>query len=148
MDSDLDESRSLTKQFLDTLTQQFNKQAEPVVKQANDSWDQFTKLLQTSEKRLSEITIETKTKDGNTQYTTEININGGISNEFPNQAPGANDPYWARHNLLVDKVMTDRQAIIDKAIDAAGTTIKGIINPISFSAIDLVKLVEMFKKSS
>ena len=49
--------------------------------------------------------------------------------------PAPNDLYWTRHAQLVDKVLADRQAMIEKVIDTVGITIKGIINPISLATL-------------
>jgi hypothetical protein len=75
-----------------------------------------------------------------------LKVDGDILNEFPSNVPPANDLYWTRHTQLVDKVLADRQAIIEKSIETVGMTIKGLVNPISFSPIDLIRFVELFKK--
>ena len=136
---------ALFQQFFSKQNEQINKQLEPFIKQGNDSWAKFSNMLDVANKDLSERTIETKASE-EVKYTTHLRMDGDILNEFPTKVPPANDLYWIRHTQLVDKVLADRQAIIEKSIETVGTTIKGLINPISISPIDMIRLVELFKK--
>lgn len=132
-------------QFFSKQNEQMSKQLEPFIKQGNDSWAKFSNMLDVANKDLSERTIETKAND-EIKYTTNLKVDGDIVNEFPSKVPPANDLYWTRHTQLVDRVLADRQAIIEKSIETVGTTIKGLVNPISFSPIDMVRLIDLFKK--
>jgi hypothetical protein len=118
--------------------EQFNKEAK-------ESWNQFSQMLQVANKDASERTIVTNTKAG-TSYKTDIRIDGDITNEFPEKVSEATDLYWKRHNELVDRVLNERKELLLKVIDMVGTTLTKMVNPISFSTIDLVKLAEMFRK--
>lgn len=139
----------ILQQILSKQAEQFDKQVGPFVKQGSDSWDQFSKMLQAGIANVGERTIQTKTQGQGTalQYTTNMKLDGSVLNEFPSNIPVANDLYWIRHNALVDKILADRQETINKVIDTIGTTVKGLVNPISFSPVDLVKLAELFKKT-
>jgi ribosomal protein S19E (S16A) len=126
----------------------FNKQMEPINKLANDSLNQFSAVLQTAGKEMAERTIEVKVQgDAAAKYVTNITNTGNISNQFPSQMPAPNDLYWTRHAQLVDKVLADRHATIEKVIDTVGITIKGIINPISLAAspIDLSQIIQLLQ---
>jgi hypothetical protein len=118
--------------------EQFNKEAK-------ESWNQFSQMLQIANKDASERTIVTNTKAG-TSYKTDIRIDGDITNEFPDKVSETTDLYWKRHNELVDKVLNERKELLLKVIDMVGTTITKMVNPISFSTVDLVKMTEMFRK--
>jgi hypothetical protein len=122
-----------------TSLEQFNKEAK-------DFWTQFSQMLQVANKDASERTIVTNTKAAGISYKTDIRIDGDLINEFPEKVSDANDLYWKRHNELVDRVLNERKEILLKVIDMVGTTITKMVNPISFSTIDLVKMAEMFKK--
>jgi hypothetical protein len=127
----------------------FNKQMEPINKLANESFSQFSSILQTAEKEISERTIEIKVQgEASSRYITNITDTGSIINQFPTEMPAPNDLYWMRHTQLVDKVIADKQATIDKIVDTIGATIKGVINPISSMALspnDLVQLIDTFR---
>jgi len=132
-------------QLVTKQNDQINKQLEPFIKQGNDSWAKFLSILDIANKDLSGRTIETKASE-EVKYTTHLKVDGDILNEFPSKVPAADDLYWTRHTQLVDKVLAERQAIIEKSIETVGTTIRGLVNPISISPIDLIRLVELFKK--
>jgi hypothetical protein len=136
---------ALFQQFFSKQNELMSKQLEPFIKQVNDSWAKFSNMLDVANKDLSERTIETKASD-EIKYTTHFKVDGDILNEFPSKVPPANDLYWTRHSQLVDRVLAERQAIIEKSIETVGTTIKGLVNPISFSPIDMIKLIDLFKK--
>jgi hypothetical protein len=136
---------TLFQQFFSKQSEQINQQLEPFIKQGNDSWAKFSSVLDVANKDLSERTIETKGSD-EIKYTTHFKVDGDILSEFPSKIPPANDLYWTRHTQLVDRVLAERQAIIEKSIETVGSTIKGLINPISISPIDMIKLIELFKK--
>jgi hypothetical protein len=118
--------------------EQFNKEAK-------ESWNQFSQMLQVANKDASERAIVTNTKAG-TSYKTDIRIDGDITNEFPEKVSEATDLYWKRHNELVDRVLNERKELLLKVMDLVGTTITKMVNPISFSTVDLVKMMEMFRK--
>jgi hypothetical protein len=124
----------------------FNKQMEPINKLASDSFNQFSSILQTAGKEINERTVEIKVQgEASPRYSTNITNTGSILNQFASGMPAPNDLYWTRHTQLVDKVLADRQATIDKIIDTVGTTIKGMINPISSKPIDLIELLNTFR---
>ena len=124
---------------------QVTKQIEQFNKQAQDSWEQFLKLLQSSFIDLNEKVIETNIQGG-PSYKTVIFINGNRKNDFPNPAPNASDVYWLRHNTMVDETLSLQKEIITKVIDTLGTTLQKVVNPISFSTKNLVDLADLFKK--
>lgn len=139
------DSFALFEQFFSKQNEQITQQLEPFIKQGNESWTKFSNMLDAANKDLSERTIETKASEV-IKYTTHLKADGDILNEFPSNAPTSNDLYWTRHTQLVDRVLAERQAIIEKSIETVGTTIKGLVNPISISPIDMLKLVELIKK--
>jgi hypothetical protein len=106
--------------------------------------------MQAAVKHISERTIELKVEgQTNPRYTREISNTGDIVNKFPSQVPDPNDVYWTRHNQLVDRYLTDKQATINKVIDIIGETAKGILNPITtmiLSPADIIKMFDSFKK--
>ena len=127
----------------------FSQQLEPINKLASESFSHFSSILGTAEKEITERTIETKIQgEASPRYGTNITNTGDILNEFPSKEPDTNDIYWARHNQLVDTLVANRQATIEKVIDTVGTTVKGMVNPISFSPIDLNQLINTFKELS
>src|SRR3954451_11881053 len=95
------------------------KQIEQFNKQTQDSWEQFSKLLQITFMDLGEKVIETNIQGG-PGYKTTIFLNGNRKNEFPNPAPSASDVYWVRHNQLVDETLALQKEIITKVIDTIG----------------------------
>ena len=119
--------------------EQFNKQVK-------SSWDQFSQILQVANKDAGGRSIVTNT-EGEIKYKTDIKMDGDMLNDFPTNTPEANDLYWKRHNELVDKVMNERKDILLKVIEMAGTAMTKMVNPISFSTVDLVKMAEIFKKT-
>jgi hypothetical protein len=130
----------------EALLEQFNKQIEQFNVQTKKSWEQLTRILQTSYVDSTQRTIETSAERGPV-FKTTIGLDGDLKNEFPNPAPEANDVYWARHNQLVDEALTTQKEIISKVIDTIGATIQKIVNPISISGNDISVLMNMFKKS-
>jgi hypothetical protein len=140
----------MSEDYLGGLFKAFNIQTQQFNQEAKNSFDQFMQVLKTAAADASKKTIEAKIKgdqDSSQYYKTELVNEVDIINEFPNNIPNDNDVYWRRHNELVNEALTTRKEIILKVIDTAGATIKGIINPISVSTIDLAKLVEVLKKS-
>ena len=67
-------------------------------------------------------------------------------NEFPTTIPKEDDVYWKRHQELVDNILDTRKEIALKIIETVGVTIKGVINPISVSNVDIAKIIENFTK--
>jgi hypothetical protein len=127
----------------------FSQQLEPINKLATDSFSHFSSILGTAVKEISERTIETKIQgEGSSRYVTNITNMGDVLNEFPSKEPEKDDIYWSRHTQLVDSLLTNRQATIDKVIHTVGTTIKGVINPISFSPTDLIQVINSIKGTS
>ena len=86
------------------------------------------------------------TKFGDSTYTTNIALDNDVTSEFPSEPPKDDDVYWKRHKDLVDNILDTRKEIVLKVIETAGTTIKGIINPISVSNIDIAKIIEGISK--
>jgi len=103
-------------------------------------------MLKTAADDISKKTIETKAGTSKSSFKTDISNTGDIRSNFPVEPPKVDDIYWTRHNELVDKVIDARKEIILKAIDVTGTTVKGIINPISVSNIDIAKIIEGISK--
>jgi len=107
---------------------------------------QIRNMLETGAKDISTKTIETKSgSSSKNTYKTDITATGDIKNSVPTEPPQTDDVYWNRHNELVDKVLQNRVEIILKAIEVSGTTVKGIINPISVSNIDVAKIIQSLK---
>ena len=127
------------------LMEQFNKQIEQFNAQTKNSWDQLTKILQTSYVDSTQRTIETSAGPGPV-FKTTIDIDGDLKNEFPSPAPEANSVYWARHNQLVDAALTTQKEIIIKVIDKIGSTIQKVVNPISISGSDISMLMNLFSR--
>lgn len=125
--------------------EQFNKQIEQFNTQANTSWGQLQKMLQTAYIDTIEKTIDTHAQGG-PGYKTIIKINGDVTNDFPNAAPNASDVYWIRHNQLVDQAVALQKEVIDKVLDTLGSIVQKLVSPISISSGDLVNLVNLFKK--
>lgn len=97
---------------------------------------ELKKMLEAGAKNLETKTIETKAGNSpKSSFKTDITLTGDIKNSFPTELPKVDDVYWVRHNELVDKVLDTRKEIILKAIEIAGTTVKGIINPISVTNV-------------
>ena len=112
------------------------------------SWDESTKMLVTANDDLKNKTISTTSKgQNNITYKTDITIEGDIINEFPGTPPDVNDIYWKWHTQLTERILDERKELLLKAIDSAGFAITKIMNPISFSSVDMVKLAELFKKT-
>jgi hypothetical protein len=115
---------------------------------AKESWEQFTRMLQSANEDLKKKTICTSAK-GQTSinYRTDITLEGDIISEFPNPPPKSDDVYWKWHTELTNRVLNERKELLLKAIDSAGFALTKIMNPISFSSVDLVKLAELFKRT-
>lgn len=112
------------------------------------SWDESTKMLMTANDDLKKKTISTTSKgQNNITYKTDITVEGDIINEFPSTPPDANDIYWKWHIQLTERILDERKELLLKAIDTAGLAITKVMNPISFSSVDIVKLAELFKKT-
>ena len=127
------------------LLEQFNKQIEQFNAQTKNSWEQLTRILQTSYVDSTQRTIETSAGPGPV-FKTTVGIDGDIKNEFPSSPPDANNVYWNRHNQLVDEALTTQKEIIIKVIDTIGSTIQKIVNPISISGGDISMLMNLFKR--
>lgn len=79
-----------------------------------------------------------KTKYGNTVLTTDIGseFDLDVNNDFPENAPEKDNVYWVYHKELVSKIVDVRKEILLKMIETTGTTIKGIVNPVSIVSSD------------
>ena len=121
------------------------KQIEQFNKQTQDSWEQFSKLLQTTFMDVGEKVIETNIQGGPGYRTTVFLMEIGKMN-FRTPAPVLSDVYWVRDNQLVDETLALQKEIITKVIDTIGSTIQKVVNPISFSTGDIVSLANLFKK--
>jgi hypothetical protein len=140
--------KALTQMFTQH-SEQFNKQIQPLTTLWNNSFSQLPNVVEQTVKQLSERTIQIKTPQGTSLYTTEISNTGDLINNFPDKPPDPNDVYWIRHNQLVDRYLTDKQTTIDKVIGIIGDTAKGVLNPISsisFAPADLIKVIEELRK--
>lgn len=122
--------------FLAKTIEEFNNQTK-------QSWDKFAGILEAAKADVTQRNIEVKT-DGSkdAEFKTIIALNGDITNEFPAERPAADDVYWKRHKELVDEAMATRKELSIKVIEIVGDTIKGVINPISVSSVDLAKIIE------
>jgi|SRR5215216_1320345 len=129
------------------MLNQFNSQMQLFNKDAKDSWNEFTNILKSASSEIGKRTIETRIADTQlTLYKTQINLDGTIANEFSNTQVADSDIYWKRHSELVNEVMATRKEIILKVIETAGITVRGIVNPLSSSNVDLVKLLELLQE--
>ena len=110
------------------------------------SWEEFADMLKTANNDMKKRTISTIAKgQTSTIYKTDITIDGDIINEFPSPPPDPNNIYWKWHTELTNRILNERKELLLKAIDSAGFALTKIMNPISFSSVDLVKLAELFK---
>ena len=117
-------------------------QKSPIFQDLANTFTEFDNLLKKGLEDAGKRTIET-TFGENKVFKTEIALtDADVKNNFPPNIPKEDDVYWKRHNELVDNVLDARKEIILKSIEVAGTTIKGVINPISVSPIDIAKLFE------
>lgn len=107
-------------------------------------WQKFGELLERALKDAGERTIVTKF--GDSSFKTTVALDNDITNEFPETAPKDDDIYWKRHQELVDNILNTRKEIVLKIIETVGVTIKGVINPISVSNVDIAKIIENFTK--
>ena len=128
------------------IFKQYNSQMQAFNNDSMNSWREFTNILKGATAEVGKRTIETKIQGTQAPlYKTQITLDGSITNEHSDTRPTDKDAYWNKHNELVNEVLATRKEIILKVIETAGVTIKGIINPISFSNIDLGKLAEAFQ---
>src|SRR5215210_5358803 len=126
---------------------QFNSQMQLFNKDAKDSWNEITNILKSASSEVGKRTIETMIAGTQiTLYKTQINLDGTIANEFSSTQAADSDVYWKRHSELVNEVMATRKEIILKVIETAGITVKGIVNPLSSSNVDPVKLLELLQE--
>ncbi|MCH8914418.1 MAG: hypothetical protein IIA82_00980 [Thaumarchaeota archaeon] len=107
-------------------------------------WQKFGELLERALKDAGERTIVTKF--GDSSFKTTVALDNDITNEFPETGPKDDDIYWKRHQELVDNILNTRKEIVLKIIETVGVTIKGVINPISVSNVDIAKIIENFTK--
>jgi len=108
------------------------------------AWKKFAELLDAAIKDAGQRTVETKF--GNTSYKTNVALDNDVTSEFPSEQPKEDDVYWQRHKEVVDNILDTRKEIVLKVIETVGVTIKGVINPISVSNIDIVKIIEGISK--
>jgi hypothetical protein len=144
-------SDNLAKNWFDSLGKISNSNSNLIDEFTNQtklSWEQFGKILEAANAQVTQRIIETKT-DGIApgQFRTTIKLNGDMINEFPKDRPTEDDIYWKRHEDLVNESLQTKKEIMLKVVETIGTTVKGIVNPISFSQIDIGKLIEQVKKS-
>lgn len=126
--------------FLEKTIEEFNKLSK-------ESMGNFNKILESAAKDATGRTIELKINGPNKiTYKTTIKLDGDITNEFPKTPPEDSDIYWRRHKELVNEALATRKEISLKVIEKVGNTIKGIVNPISVSSIDVSKIIEEFTK--
>lgn len=115
--------------------------------QTKTSWAQFSKILEAANAQVTEQVIETISDgDGADKFKTTIKMNGGLINEFPKDKPNENNIYWKRHTDLVNESLQTRKEIMLKVVETIGTTVRGIVNPINFSQIDIAKIIELTRK--
>jgi len=110
----------------------------------HQSWQKFGELLERAINDAGERTIVTKF--GDSSFKTSVALDNDITNEFPATAPKEDDVYWKRHQELVDNILDTRKEIALKTIETVGITIKGVINPISVSNVDIAKIIENLMK--
>jgi len=121
-----------------------NLKDEKIFTDIHQSWQKFGELLERALKDAGERTIVTKF--GDSSFKTTVALDNDITNEFPETAPKDDDVYWKRHQELVDNILNTRKEIVLKIIETVGVTIKGVINPISVSNVDIAKIIENFAK--
>jgi hypothetical protein len=153
-------SEDIVRKFVESIRQGANVPNISVVpnvtifehmdKQIKDALDQFPKILEKANQTVTETVISTNIGDldSGIKYETTIRINGDIASKFPTSAPNENDIYWKTHMNEVNHVLQMRKDIILKVIDTVGSTVRGMVNPISFSTVDIARLVELFQSSS
>jgi hypothetical protein len=145
-------SSDLTRNWFEGLGKVSNANSSLIdefTNQTRVSWEQFSKILQAANAQVTERVIETAI-DANgvvTKYKTTIKLNGDLINEFPKDKPDENDIYWKRHTDLVNESLQTRKEIMLKVVETIGTTVRGIVNPINFSQVDIAKIIELIKKA-
>jgi len=125
-----------------------NLKDNPFFSNINDSIGKIGGLLDNVLKDAGERTIVTKFGDEEFKTSFSMTPDNDVANNFPQTRPKEDDIYWKRHNELVDKILEERTEIFIKVIETAGTTIKGVINPVSISPIDIAKIIESFSKKN
>ena len=142
----------ITRDWFDGLSKLSNSNSSLIdefTNQTKASWEQFSKILQVANAQVTERVIETVINgsgEAEARYKTNIKLNGDLRNEFPKDKPDENDIYWKRHTDLVNESLQTRKEIMLKVFETVGTTVKGIINPISFSQVDIAKIIELIRK--
>jgi hypothetical protein len=121
-----------------------NLKDENIFSDMDKSWKNLLNLLKRGLSDAGERTIETKF--GESSYKTIVALDNDVTNEFPSQRPKDDDVYWQRHKELVDGILETRKEIILKVIETVGVTIKGVVNPISVSNIDITKIIDEISK--
>jgi hypothetical protein len=121
-----------------------NLKDENIFSDMDESWKNLLNLLKRGLSDAGERTIETKF--GESSYKTIVALDNDVTNEFPSQRPKDDDVYWQRHKELVDGILETRKEIILKVIETVGVTIKGVVNPISVSNIDITKIIDEISK--
>lgn len=140
-------SRKLAEMFGITSTNNEKWFAE-FLKQFETSTERTKKMWEAAASDATNRTITTTIPgEPKREYKTHIGIDGDITNEFPSTVPDDNDVYWRHHKQMIDEAMATRKEIILRIIDVSGNTIRGMINPISISPVDLAKLIESFRKT-
>ena len=99
----------------------------------DENFQQILKAIKTGVDDIGKKTIITKFgQSENQKFVTHIRVGDeDIENEFPAEAPTADNVYWKRHNELVNIYLETRRQIVLKAIEATGKAVTGIINPAS-----------------
>jgi hypothetical protein len=143
-------SSDLTRNWFDGLSKVSNANSSLIdefTNQTKVSWEQFSKILQAANAQVTERVIETVI-DGNgaASYKTTIKLNGDVINEFPKEKPNEDDIYWKRHTDLVNESLQTKKEIMLRVVETVGTTLRGIVNPINFSQVDIAKIIELIRK--
>lgn len=143
-------SNDLTRNWFEGLGKISNSNSSLIdefTNQTKASWEQFSKILQAANAQVTERVVETVVGgDGASKYKTTIKLNGDLINEFPKVEPNENNIYWKRHTDLVNESLQTKKEIMLKVVETIGTTVRGIVNPINFSQVDIAKIIELIRK--
>jgi hypothetical protein len=124
---------------------------DPIMKELAAYSQQLTRILKAANRDMSDfagdlqtITVSiTEEGDDKPKYSAELRLDGDWREQLPKPHPEANDVYWLRFQENVNKTRDERKEITNKAIEVAGSSISKVINPISFNAVDVAKLIQV-----
>jgi hypothetical protein len=111
---------------------------------------ELSSILKAANKNLADGVADAQTvtvaikEQGNdkAKYSAKMKLDGDWIEELPAQHPDEKDVYWLRFKENVNKTREERKEITNKAIEVAGNSISKVVNPISFSPVDITNLIK------